>query len=57
MHVVDAGNSGNAETPFAAKMRCKTCGGETWLMFSRQSEIRRGVACPTCNQNACGEQP
>lgn len=48
-HVHDAGE-GQGEFPYGAMFRCHRCTWESeWLVFDNISEVRRGIACPTCN--------
>lgn len=49
MHVIDAGNSCDADFPMWVKVKCKKCGDEAEYVHQTISEVKRGIACPNCN--------
>ena len=57
-HVVDAGNSDQADFPYAAMFHCDRCAWKSdWWVFDNHAEISRGVPCPNCNTSNPNEAP
>ena len=59
MHAVDAGQAGYMmptwTTEWGADFTCPHCGYEAgWIFNLSDSEVRRGVPCPKCNEASNG---
>lgn len=51
-HVTDAGE-GQGDHPYGAEFKCNRCEWESgWFCFDNITEIRRGLACPNCNNKS-----
>lgn len=49
MHFADVGNGAASE--LIATFSCRRCGYESeWLICANATEVRRGKACPVCNE-------
>ena len=48
MHAIDAGSFPDGKD--AAQFNCARCGRTSGWIYATRADVRRGVPCPTCNE-------